>query len=108
MWWMKVDLETGDEEWMFVSSQGYSPHVINEAVFWGCCMAGNIFWAVTILLCLILSSLFWISLCAVCLLLSLINFAFFMRCRGNHRQKFKELADRVGLGSAHSLMDFAE
>jgi hypothetical protein len=107
MWWMKVHPETGEEEWVFMSSEGFNPHYVNEMVFWGSIVVGGIFWGITLLLCILLSSLFWIALCVVCLLLGLINFAFFMRCRGSHRQKFQEMADKVGLSSAHSLVNFA-
>jgi len=29
-----------------------------------------------------------------------------MKCQGEHRQKMKELADKVGLASAHNLVDY--
>ena len=88
-WWIKVDLETGEEEWMYLSSEGYQLHQVNEAIFWGGAMLGNIFWGGSVVLSVILSSLFWISLCAVCFLLNAINFVFFLKCRGQHRDKFK-------------------
>lgn len=69
-------------------------------------MGGNIFWAVTFVLCILLSSLFWIVLCGVCLILNVVNFLFFMRCRGRHREKFREITEQVGFASAHSLIGY--
>lgn len=106
IWWMKVNVENGDEEWIFHSSEGFAIHKVNEAIFWGSLLLGNVFWGVTTLLSLILSSLFWISLCAFCFLLSALNFYCFMKCQGKHRQKIKDLADKVGLSSAHRLVDY--
>jgi hypothetical protein len=106
MWWMKIDQDTGEEEWRFLSNEGYQLNPINEAVFWGGSLTGNLFWGISTLLSLILSSLFWIVLCAVCFILNAINFAFFLKCRGNHQQKLKNLVDRIGLPSASRLVDF--
>jgi translation initiation factor 1 (eIF-1/SUI1) len=39
-------------------------------------------------------------------MLGVLNFLCFMKCQGEHRQKIKELADKVGLASAHSLVDY--
>lgn len=106
MWWIKINQENGDEEWMFLSNEGYTLNPANEAVFWICCMLGNFFWGIATLLSLILSSLFWIALCALCFILNIINFVSYLKCRGNHQQKLQELAEKVGLGSARSLVGF--
>lgn len=91
---------------MFLSNEGYVLNPVNEAVFWGCCMVGNLFWGITTLLSLILSSLFWIALCALCFILNVINFVSYLKCRGNHQLKLKEFAEKVGLGSGRSLVGF--
>lgn len=106
IWWMNVNPENGEEEWVFHSNQGYSMNNINEGVFWGSNLAWNVFWGISTLLSIILSSLFWISLCALCLILGVINFYYFLKCQGGHQQKMKNIADQIGLASAHRLVDY--
>lgn len=105
-WWMRINDQTGDEEWIFHSSEATTKlHPLNEQVFWGSCLLAAVFWGVTCVLSLILSRLFWIALCATCFLLGAINFRLFLKCRGQHQEKFKNLVDRIGIVSAHRLVE---
>lgn len=73
-------------------------------MFWTCNLGSAIFWGFATLLSILISRLFWISICAVCFLLSGINFIFYLRCRGNHQEKFKGMVDKMGIQSAHALV----
>lgn len=103
-WWMKINEETGEETWIFHSADAPAIDAVNYNVFWSCQLGGAVFWGLATLLSLLVSRLFWVSICAVCLILAGVNLAFYLRCRGNHQEKLKGIADRMGIHSAHALV----
>jgi hypothetical protein len=103
-WWMRINEDSGEETWVFHSTGSEAIHVLNYNVFWSSSLGAAIFWGFSTLLSVLVSRLFWIALCAVCLLLAALNFVFYLRCRGNHQEKFRGIADRMGIQSAHALV----
>ena len=103
-WWMKIEEQSGEETWIFHSSDCERIDSVNYNVFWSVNLGSAIFWGFATLLSVLISRLFWISICGVSFILSAINFLFYLRCRGNHQENFKGIADRLGMQSAHSLV----
>ena len=84
-WWMKIAEQSGEETWIFHSSDCERIDKINYSVFWSVNLGSAIFWGFATLLSVLISRLFWISICGVSFILSAINFLFYLRCRGNHQ-----------------------
>lgn len=100
--WNKVNLQTGETEWVFESAAGRQTNKFDSRFFWTVLYVTPLVWGV-----LFLSAILWLKFnclvtLAVALVLSGSNVAGYYKCSSDQRQKMNELLNK-GMASGMSM-----